>query len=519
MAVPPLWSPPVALDAAEEKLLPLCKKAPLFVFLRRVRLDLFDAPFQAQLNAMYKDSPRGQPPAPPALLAMASVLQAATGVSDAEAVRLSAADRCWQMVLGTLGSDEPPFCQATLCAFRARLMAHDLDRALLERSVAWARERGGYSYRRLRAAFDASPLWGCGRVEDTLNLIGHAARDVVRAAAAALGVPEGELARRAGIPLVAGTSLKATLDLDWNDAGALRAGLSALLGQVASLRAFVRAELGAASEGGPLGAALATLAEVVDQDVEPDPAGGARVRRGVAPERRISVTDGQMRHGRKSRASRVDGYKRHLAREATSRLALAAAVTPANRPEAEAAGALCEDIERQGLELGELDVDRGYVLAKAVTERRAAGLVVRCRALPLRNGGRFTKADFRLDFEAAEVTCPAGQRAPLAVGTVVRFGRARCAACPLRERCTGSAAGRTLSVHADEPFLASLRAAEATPGGRAELRERTQVEHGLARVQQTQGDRARYRGVRKNLLDLRRHATLHNLYIAMGLAA
>jgi IS5 family transposase len=519
VAVPPLWSPPVALDEAEQKLLRLCKKAPLFAFLRAVRLDLFDAPFQVQLQGMYKDSPRGQPPVPPALLAMASVLQAATGVSDAEAARLAATDRCWQMVLGTLGAEEAPFCQATLVAFRARLMAHDLDRALLERSVQWARERGGYSHRRLRAAFDASPLWGCGRVEDTFNLIGHAARDVVRAAAAALGAPADELARRAGIPLVAGTSLKAALDLDWNDAGARRTALGALLGQVASLRAFVRAEFGAACQGGPLGEALATLAEVAAQDLEPDPEGGARLRRGVAPERRISVTDGQMRHGRKSRASRVDGYKRHLAREAGSRLALAAAITPANRPEAEAAADLCRDVERQGLELGQLDVDRGYVLAAAVTERRAAGLVVRCRALPLRNGGRFTKADFGLDFGAGQVTCPAGQRVPLAVGTVVRFGRARCGACPLRERCTSSAAGRTLSVHADEPFLASLREAEGTAAGRAELRERTQVEHGLARVQQTQGDRARYRGLRKNLLDLRRHATLHNLYVAMGMAA
>src|SRR5688572_19347061 len=101
-------------------------------------------------------------------------------------------------------------------------------------------------------AFDASPLWGAGRVEDTFNLIGHAARDVVRVAAAALGASADEVARRAGIPLVAGTSLKAALDADWNDAAARRAALGALLGQVALLRAFVRTELGPATEGGPL---------------------------------------------------------------------------------------------------------------------------------------------------------------------------------------------------------------------------------------------------------------------------
>lgn len=36
------------------------------------------------------------------------------------------------------------------------------------------------------------------------------------------------------------------------------------------------------------------------------------LRRGVAPERRISIEDGEMRHGRKRRSLLVDGYKRHV---------------------------------------------------------------------------------------------------------------------------------------------------------------------------------------------------------------
>ncbi len=38
----------------------------------------------------------------------------------------------------------------------------------------------------LRIAIDSSPLEGAGRVEDTFNLLGHAARKVVECAAAAL---------------------------------------------------------------------------------------------------------------------------------------------------------------------------------------------------------------------------------------------------------------------------------------------------------------------------------------------
>ena len=42
--------------------------------------------------------------------------------------------------------------------------------------------------------------------------------------------------------------------------------------------------------------------------------------KGVAKDRRISVEDGQMRHGRKSRSVRVDGYKRHVLHDLDSGL-------------------------------------------------------------------------------------------------------------------------------------------------------------------------------------------------------
>lgn len=519
MVQPARWSPPIDLSPTEERLVRICKKAPLFVFLRRIRHELFDDAFQAQLAALYKASSRGQPPAPPALLAMAGLLQAATGVSDAEAVRLAATDRCWQMVLGTLDDDDPPFAQGTLAAFRARLIAADADRALLERSVTWARERGGYSDRKLRAAFDASPLWGAGRVEDTINLLGHAARDIVATLADVLGVTPAVAAQRAGIPLLTAPSVKAGLDIDWSDAAQKRAALTTLLDQVAALQRFVARECAAASAEAPLRDQLTTLADLLAQDLEPDPAGGQRIARGVARERRISVRDPEMRHGRKSKAVRVDGYKRHVARDHASALVVAAAVTPANRPEAEAAAPLCDAIERQGLELTALDVDRGYVLAPAITARRAAGLVVRCRALPLRNDGRYTKANFRLDFATRQVTCPAGVTVGFEPDTVVHFPRSRCGPCEQRERCTRSRHHRALTIHADEEFLAALRSTQATPAGRAELRERVAIEHSLARISQTQGDRARYLGTRKNLYDLRRHAAIANLYVEMGRAA
>ena len=102
---------------------------------------------------------------------------------------------------------------------------------------------------------------------------------------------------------------------------------------------------------------------------------------------------------------------------------------------------------------------------------------------------------------------------PFEPGKTVRFPKDTCAACPLRARCTASPAGRSVAIHPDEALLAELRRRQQTPAGRAKLRERTQVEHALAHVGHWQGRRARYRGSRKNLFDLRRAAVVHNLHV------
>jgi hypothetical protein len=173
---PPVWRPPVEPSPAEQTVIRLVRRAKLFVWLRVHRHELFDDQFQAELAAAYQQSPKGQPPVPPAQLALATILQAYTGASDDEVVEACVMDRRWQVVLDCLDTERAPFSKGTLVGFRARLVAHNLDRQLVERTVALAKAKGGFGDRALRAALDASPLWGAGRVEDTINLLGHALR-------------------------------------------------------------------------------------------------------------------------------------------------------------------------------------------------------------------------------------------------------------------------------------------------------------------------------------------------------
>jgi hypothetical protein len=509
---PGAWCPPVEPSAAELAVMKAVRRAKLFVFLRQHRHELFDEEFQAELARAYADKPKGQPPVPPAQLALATILQAYTGVSDDEVIEATVMDRRWQLVLDCLDADGPPFSKGTLVSFRGRLTGADLDRRLIERTVALAGRTGGFGARALRAALDSSPLWGAGRVEDTINLMGHALRKALGVIAAAQGWGQAAgtaaVAVQAGVPQLAESSLKAALDRDWDDPGARDEALAQVLGFLDRVEAFVAGQAGDKAAA----AAVAAAGQVRDQDV--DSSGPAPVlRRGVARDRRISIEDAQMRHGRKSRSALFDGYKRHVLRDLDSGLIAAAGITPANVPEASVTGDIAADLAAAGLTLAELHIDRAY-LSSAMVRDRGPDLEIFCKAWRVRNtAGRFAKGQFTLDFDAGQLTCPAGASMAFQPGKTVHFPKRTCAACPLRERCTTSSNGRSVSIHPDEPLLAELRERQATPEGRARLRERTKVEHALAHVGHWQGRRARYRGTRKNLFDLRRVAVVHNLHV------
>src|SRR5262249_8949868 len=111
-------------------------RAKLFTCLRQQRHVLFSPEFQAELaTTLYADKPKGQPPIPPAQLALATLLQAYTGVSDDEVIEATTMDRRWQLVLDCLDIAASPFSKATLSAFGQRLIAHNFARRLIERTL------------------------------------------------------------------------------------------------------------------------------------------------------------------------------------------------------------------------------------------------------------------------------------------------------------------------------------------------------------------------------------------------
>jgi transposase len=473
----------------------------LFIFLRHHRHTLFDDAFQHQLATMYKDAPQGHPPIASAQLGLAAILQTYTGVSDDELIEATIMDRRWQLVLDCLDAETPPLRSPTLIAFRERLIATQLDRRLLERTVEVAAATKAFGSRNLRAALDSSPLWGAGRVEDTYNLLGHALRKALGVIARQQGRGLADVAAETGIDLVGRASLKAALDLDWDDPAAHDQALALVLDALSRFEAWLDGQPAVVADQAEVLTSLAAAAQVREQDVVRSAAGTPTLRDGVAADRRISIED-----------SLIDGEGRHVLRDLDSGLVVAVGITPANVPEAQVTDSISLDLHVQGLSLHELHIDRAYLSSHLVRERDD-DLEISCRAWPVRQGAQFAKTAFVLDWERQEIRCPDGVVMRFTPGGNVQFGAERCGACALRERCTTSKTGRSVSIHVDERLLQELRERQLTAVGRAKLRERVAVEHSLAHIGQWQGDRARYLGERKNLFDLRRTAVVHNLHV------
>src|SRR5712691_3212750 len=475
------WKPSVAPTRQEQFLLKrLDRVRKLLGFLRVHRHELFDDAFQDELASMYRTTGAGKDALPPAMMAMAMLVQGYLGISDAEMVELTVVDLRVQMVLGRLGAEQPAFSQGALQEFRERLIGADLDRRVLERTVELAKRTKAFDHRKLpktlRVAIDSSPLEGGGRVEDTYNLLAHAARNVVRCAARLLGWPDEKICRAAGIPLLVGSSVKAALDLDWNDAREKAEAIQTFSRQLDALQAWLETRLAEEIARPPLKAQLETLAQIRTQDLEPDPVGGVRIRQGVAEDRRVSIADTEMRHGRKSKSKRFNGFKRHIAADVDHGLILACAIT----------------------------------LADDVLTRR--GKIV-CKPWKSHNGRLFPKSAFTLNLRDRTIECPSGQVQRFAFGTIVEFDPDVCDRCALRDQCTTAELGhgRSVAIAENEQLQHRLRKQIQTPAGRAALRERTIIEHKLAHISQRQGNHARYVGIRKNTFDLRRASAIQNL--------
>ena len=308
-----MWNPPIVLTSEEQKIAARTRKTrKFFVFLREHRHELLDADLQHTLANSYSPEPGGHEPVEAGLLALATLLQAYCHVGDRDAVELTVMDKRWQMVLDCLGAEHPP-------SVRAPCLTSGCDSS----PTTWTRPCWiGPSHWRSTpeasvpgncAVLDSTPLFGAGRVEDTLNLLGHALRKAVGLAAQALDTSAEVLVEDAGLTLVGHSSLKA--HWTWiGGAHAPRAGLGPGGGGTVATLAGAAAHPGGSDTSSAGGHGDHHAAYHAGHRARPGGGpGGRRIKQHVAPDRRISIEDQDMRHGRKSSAKTFNGFKEHFA--------------------------------------------------------------------------------------------------------------------------------------------------------------------------------------------------------------
>jgi len=531
--------PQQSLYSADTQYLDFVGEDTFYGFLARHGRELFP---DEEFAAIYSDG-FGRPSVPPGMLAIALLLQTHDKASDAEATARAAFDMRWKVALG-VEMDERPFAKSTLQQFRAQLIIHDQARAIFERSLQLSRETGLLKGRTSRLAVDSTQVLGRGAVEDTCNLISHGIAKLCRALAA-VEAPQAKVedwAKERGLGRYFGSSIKASRDVDWDDAEAKDAFLTELIADGERVLAMARETRCTLEEGSDEDARIAHAAELLTillwQDVEPTER-GHRIKQGTAKDRVPSVEDPEQRHGHKSHNRNFTGHKLQTAVDVDSQVITDVDVTPGNEPDGKSAAGLVQRSEEAlsaGLEDGE-----GVTVEQVIGDTAYGSTQVRKELegreviAPTVKGGRgaaIRKDEFEIDLQNDRVTCPeekttehytwvtyrrSGGEPPVRVKRFV-FDTEVCRACPRHAECVNGKRryGRSITLHPDEEILQQARALEKTEYFRETYRERVVVEHRIGRLVGLGMRQSRFMGREKTQFQALMAGAVANFTLTMG---
>ncbi len=250
------------------------------------------------------------------------------------------------------------------------------------------------------------------------------------------------------------------------------------------------------------------LTKILGDDLISDERGDPQIAEGTAPDRIISITDPEMRHGRKSQAQRFDGFKTAVAVDAESELILDVADVSASGSDGQH---LLPAIQRVEAHVG-VTVERAIGDgAYGSGENRAACAnypahpidLVSPQARP--DDPEVDKTAFNVDLASETATCPQGQRV---IGQQTQshrrpalkfyFERAVCETCPRFARCVHSKRrGRIVTADEYESYRQAARQRQASAEFKALYRLRPKVERKQAEMVENGLRQTRYLGEAK----------------------
>lgn len=470
----------------------------------------------------------------PVQLSALVILQGHFGWTDRETIRRAKVDMQVKACLG-LGIEQSGPGQSTLCRHRQLMQEKGLDVVYLGRlqDVLEALELIDDDEPVL---IDSVPIDGAGQQLDTYNLLGRAIRSGLRLVARQRSQKVENVATELGMEAYLDRSIKGRFEVDWTDEASRLGFLDQLVQDALRVkRELQRAEgnddrnegpsvSGGAGDNTDAHELVEAIDDIIEHDIERDDEGKtAGIREKAAGDRRISITDPDMRHGRKSASELISGFKAQIVATAMYGFILVARVIKANEHDGKILPALAKELEAQGRTPTWWGGDHAYgTLANhGFFASGEHGELVARMPRPA-NGGRFTKDEFDYDFATQTLTCPENQTATWRwhkkragdKGRLFCFDNQTCAGCALRAQCVKdkSAGGRTVFIiDEQERLIRRHLERRSQPEFVERLAKRPTIERVIAGYAQSAGKQARRMGIPHVQFDTNLSALSYNL--------
>jgi hypothetical protein len=448
----------------------------------------------------------GRPSLPPSLMNGVLLLQFYDNVSDEEAVGRTKFDMRWKVGLN-LPLDFPGFHPTSLTKYRNRLFENEQERYAFDRFITVARE-AGFIPDRLALLTDTTNVKGAGAVQDTYTLLRKGMRKLLKAAGFHLPNKRQGLSPQTRILLERYVDQDRKADIDWADPQQRAAELQVLFEDAEAVLALAAEQI----DDDKVRYLGWLLTKILGDDLVVDDQGQAQIGKGTATDRIISITDPEMRHGRKSSAHLFNGFKVSVSTDQHSEMILDIADVTACGSDGAHLLPIIERTEAQTqASVEQVIADGAYGSGKnrAACDQYSGHAVDLVSPLARPSDPEVDKSAFQIDLEAQTATCPQGHTVIGQPGGkqdgqdtwLFTFPRATCEACPLFERCVRSQkTGRTVRTRAYEAYLQAARQRQQTEEFDRLYRLRPAVERKIAELAQRGVRETRYVGESKRQL-------------------
>jgi len=219
-----------------------------------------------------------------------------------------------------------------------------------------------------------------------------------------------------------------------------------------------------------------------------------------------------MRHGRKSRSGKFNGYKNHILKDVDSDIITNIDVSTGNCPDGDIAEPLINEAKEEfGVTTRSLTGDGAYGSGKIRKKMDGKEIELISKAPPLKDTGKLNKEEFDIDVKEERAVCPEGKvakecyKSEDAEGEVSKtfvFSKEVCSACPRKDECTNAKnTGRTIRVSPYEEYLQKAREKQKTKEFQEIYNERRPpVERKISELIRHGLRKTRYKGKRKSRL-------------------